>query len=47
MEPIQFRILGPLEVLAGGSSVRVGGPKERALLTLLALHAGECSPPNG
>jgi DNA-binding SARP family transcriptional activator len=36
---LEFRILGPLEVRAGGVAVRVGGPKQRALLALLLCHA--------
>lgn len=38
-ESIEFRILGPLEVLFGGVPRRVGGPKQRALLALLLLSA--------
>lgn len=37
-------ILGPLEVVAGGASLRLGGRTQRALLALLALHAGELVP---
>lgn len=36
---LEFRILGPLEVRAGGALVRVGGPKQRALLALLLCNA--------
>jgi DNA-binding SARP family transcriptional activator len=36
---VEFRILGPLEVRVGGAPVRVGGPKQRALLALLLCHA--------
>ncbi|MDG6109977.1 tetratricopeptide repeat protein [Dactylosporangium aurantiacum] len=37
-----FGILGPLEVRAdGGEPVAVGGPKPRALLTVLLLNAGQ------
>ncbi|PKN82041.1 MAG: hypothetical protein CVU47_04580 [Chloroflexi bacterium HGW-Chloroflexi-9] len=46
MEHIEFRILGPLEILVGGAPIRVGGPKERALLTLLALDTGEILSPD-
>ena len=35
----RFRILGPLEVLADGRPVRLGGPQQRALLALLLLGA--------
>src|SRR3954463_11957957 len=38
---MDFRILGPLEVLAEGRVVRVGGGKQRALLALLLLHVNE------
>jgi DNA-binding SARP family transcriptional activator len=36
---LEFRILGPLEVRLNGVPVRVGGPKQRALLALLLCHA--------
>ncbi len=36
---IEFRILGPLEVLCGGASVPIGGVRQRALLALLLLSA--------
>lgn len=38
---MDFRILGPLEVWHEGRPVRIDGTKERALLALLLLHAGE------
>jgi DNA-binding SARP family transcriptional activator len=38
---VEFRILGPLEVWHEGHPVHVRGAKERALLALLLLHAGE------
>src|SRR4051794_29115909 len=38
---MQFSILGPLEVRAGGRTVALGGVKPRALLTLLVLHANQ------
>jgi DNA-binding SARP family transcriptional activator len=41
---MEFRILGPLEVWQGGSEVPVGGPKPRALLAILLLHANEVVP---
>jgi WD40 repeat protein/DNA-binding SARP family transcriptional activator len=37
--PFEFRILGPLDVREDGLSVRIGGPKQRALLALLLLSA--------
>jgi predicted ATPase/DNA-binding SARP family transcriptional activator len=42
---VQFRILGPLEVIADdGVPVAIGGPKPRALLAELLLHAGAVVP---
>ena len=38
---LEFRILGPLEVLDGGTPVPLGGRNQRALLTLLLLRANE------
>ena len=38
---MDFRILGPLEVLDEGGAVVLAGSKQRALLTLLLLHANE------
>src|SRR4029079_15995052 len=36
---LDFRILGPLEVLDGDRPVRLGGPKPRATLAILLLNA--------
>src|SRR6478736_794103 len=36
---MEFRILGPLEVLADGRALELGGPKQRALLGALLLAA--------
>jgi DNA-binding SARP family transcriptional activator len=36
---LKFGILGPLEVRVGGTLVRVGGPRQRALLALLLCSA--------
>jgi WD40 repeat protein/DNA-binding SARP family transcriptional activator len=36
---LEFRILGPLAVLADGEPVPIGGPKQRALLALLLLSS--------
>jgi WD40 repeat protein/DNA-binding SARP family transcriptional activator len=36
---LEFRILGPLRVQLNGTSVPLGGPKQRALLALLLLSA--------
>ena len=38
---IEFRILGPLEVIADGEIVPLGGAKQRALLALLLLRPNE------
>jgi DNA-binding SARP family transcriptional activator len=38
---MEFRILGPFEVLDEGRVVALGGSKQRALLALLVLHANE------
>jgi len=37
---VQFRVLGPLEIEAGGRVLELGGPRLRALLALLVIHAG-------
>jgi predicted ATPase/DNA-binding SARP family transcriptional activator len=36
---VEFRILGPLEVIADGEPVLLGGPKQRAVLAELLLRA--------
>src|ERR671931_673849 len=36
---LEFRILGPLVVRVDGAPIRLGGPKQRALLALLLLSA--------
>jgi DNA-binding SARP family transcriptional activator len=38
---VDYRILGPLEVVDAGRSLPLGGPKQRSLLALLLLHANE------
>jgi DNA-binding SARP family transcriptional activator len=38
---VEYRILGPLEVLKDGQPVSLGGSKQRALLVILLLHANE------
>ncbi|MGH2748318.1 MAG: AfsR/SARP family transcriptional regulator [Actinomycetota bacterium] len=38
---MEFGILGPLEVRREGQSLALGGPKQRALLAILLLHANE------
>jgi predicted ATPase len=39
-EPLEIRLLGPFEVLAGGTPADVGGSKRQALLAMLALRRG-------
>jgi DNA-binding SARP family transcriptional activator len=41
---MEFRILGPLEAWDGGRELPLGGPKSRALLVALLLHANEVVP---
>jgi DNA-binding SARP family transcriptional activator len=41
---MEFRILGPLEVVASGGSLPLGGPRQRAVLALLLLHRNEVLP---
>mgnify|MGYP003287643139 CR=1 FL=1 len=38
---MEFRVLGSLEVVAGGQSLGLGTPRQRMLLGLLLLRAGE------
>ena len=38
---IEFRVLGPFEVVESDRPVAVGGPKQRALLAVLVFHRGE------
>jgi DNA-binding SARP family transcriptional activator/basic membrane lipoprotein Med (substrate-binding protein (PBP1-ABC) superfamily) len=38
---MDFRLLGALEVSAGGAVADLGPPKQRALLAILLLHVGE------
>ena len=38
---LDFRILGPLEVASDGNALPIAAQKQRALLALLLLHAGE------
>jgi basic membrane lipoprotein Med (substrate-binding protein (PBP1-ABC) superfamily)/DNA-binding SARP family transcriptional activator len=41
---VDFRLLGALEVSAGEVTADLGPPKQRALLAILLLHAGEIVP---
>ena len=38
---LQFRILGPLEVMERDAPLSLGGAKQRAVLAILLLHSGE------
>jgi YVTN family beta-propeller protein len=38
---MEFRVLGPLEVVDGGHPLALGRPQQRALLSLLLVHRGE------
>ena len=38
---VEFRILGPFEVVEGDRRLVLGGPKQRAVLAILVLHRGE------
>ena len=38
---VEFRILGPLEVVEHDRPLMLGSPKQRALLAVLLLHRGE------
>ena len=38
---MDFRVLGSLEVVDGGREIPLGGAKQRAVLAILLLHAGE------
>ena len=37
---MEFRILGPLEVSAGGQEVPLGGARQRSVLAILLIHRG-------
>ena len=41
---MDFKILGPLEVYDEDRQLPTGGPKQRALLAILLLHASEVVP---
>ena len=41
---MEFRLLGPLEVCRDGERLVLGGPKQRAVLAILVLHANEVVP---
>ena len=39
--PMSLSVLGPLEVVRGGAPVQLGGPQQRRVLAVLAVHANE------
>ena len=41
---LEYRLLGPLEVVSDGRAVRLGGPRQRATLAILLLHANRVVP---
>ena len=41
---LEFRLLGPLEVTSDGNAVALAGQRQRALLALLLVRAGELVP---
>jgi DNA-binding SARP family transcriptional activator len=41
---VEFRVLGPLEAIGEAGPLELGGPRQRALLALLLLHANEVVP---
>ena len=43
-ETMHFRVLGPLEVDAGGAAITLGGPKQRAVLAHLLIRSNEVVP---
>ena len=45
-DKLDFRLLGPLEVWAGGEPLPLGGAKQRATLAVLLLHANEPVSPD-
>lgn len=43
-DDVQFRILGPIEVVNSGVAVTLGGPRHRVLLASLLVYPGEVVP---
>jgi WD40 repeat protein/DNA-binding SARP family transcriptional activator len=41
---IEFRILGPIEVADDAGAIKLGGPRQRAVLAILLLHANRVVP---
>ncbi|MFB9906117.1 AfsR/SARP family transcriptional regulator [Allokutzneria oryzae] len=44
MSELEFRVLGPVEILAGGEPVAVGSPGARTLLAVLLLEVNQVVP---
>ena len=42
--PVDYRVLGPLEVLAGDAAIPLGGPKQRGVIAVLVAVAGRPVP---
>lgn len=47
MAQLQFRVLGPVEVVLDGVATRLGSPTQRTLLALLLTHPNEVVPTDG
>jgi DNA-binding SARP family transcriptional activator len=43
---VQFRLLGPVEVVEEGRLLALGSAKQRALLAVLVLHTNEVVSPD-
>jgi DNA-binding SARP family transcriptional activator len=43
-DTVEFRVLGPLEVVERDRPLELGGPRQRALLAYLLVHANEVIP---
>ncbi len=41
---VEFRVLGPIEVVDDGEAIRLGGPRQRAVLAILLLQANRVVP---
>ena len=41
---VDFRVLGPIEVVVEAGAVKLGGPRQRAVLAILLLHANRVVP---
>jgi DNA-binding SARP family transcriptional activator len=41
---VEYRILGPIEVVASGRAVNLGGPRQRRVLAALLIHANQVVP---